>query len=49
MPSEYDIAVETFVNPIDLPLLSEKKKYVFGLMDGLLLWFSGYSNFLTNL
>jgi hypothetical protein len=25
MPSEYDIAVETFVNPIDLPLLNKAK------------------------
>jgi hypothetical protein len=26
MPSEYDIAVETFVNPLDLPLLQQKTK-----------------------
>ncbi len=34
MPSEYDIAVETFVNPIDLPLLSKGKK--------VRVWFDGW-------
>jgi hypothetical protein len=26
MPSEYDIAVETYVNPLDLPLISKGAK-----------------------
>ena len=34
MPSEYDIAVETFVNPIDLPLLSKGEK--------VRVWFDGW-------
>ena len=34
MPSEYDIAVETFVNPIDLPLLSRGEK--------VRVWFDGW-------
>ena len=34
MPSEYDIAVETFVNPVDLPLLSKGEK--------VRVWFDGW-------
>jgi multidrug resistance efflux pump len=34
MPSQYDIAVETFVNPIDLPLLSKGEK--------VRVWFDGW-------
>lgn len=34
MPSNYDIAVETFVNPIDLPLLSKGEK--------VRVWFDGW-------
>ncbi|MFV8335988.1 HlyD family secretion protein [Flavobacterium sp. RSP29] len=34
MPSDYDIAVETFVNPIDLPLLSKGEK--------VRVWFDGW-------
>ena len=34
MPSEYDIAVETFVNPIDLPLLTKGEK--------VRVWFDGW-------
>ena len=34
MPSEYDIAVETYVNPIDLPLLSKGEK--------VRVWFDGW-------
>ena len=34
MPSEYDIAVETFVNPIDLPLLRKGEK--------VRVWFDGW-------
>jgi hypothetical protein len=34
MLSEYDIAVETFVNPIDLPLLTKHEKSAFGLTVG---------------
>jgi multidrug resistance efflux pump len=34
MPSKYDIAVETFVNPIDLPLLSKGEK--------VRVWFDGW-------
>lgn len=34
MPSEYDIAVETFVNPIDLPLLTRGEK--------VRVWFDGW-------
>jgi hypothetical protein len=26
MPSEYDIAVETFVNPLDLPLIAKEEE-----------------------
>jgi hypothetical protein len=26
MPSQYDIAVETFVNPLDLPLIAKGRK-----------------------
>jgi hypothetical protein len=33
MPSEYDIAVETFVNPLDLPLISKGEKRI---------WFDGW-------
>jgi hypothetical protein len=29
MPSEYDIAVETFVNPLDLPLLQQETKRIY--------------------
>ena len=34
MPSEYDIAVETFVNPLDLPLISKGGK--------IRIWFDGW-------
>jgi len=34
MPSDYDIAVETFVNPIDLPLISKGEK--------VRVWFDGW-------
>ena len=34
MPSEYDIAVETFINPIDLPLMSKGEK--------VRVWFDGW-------
>jgi multidrug resistance efflux pump len=34
MPSEYDIAVETFVNPLDLPLISKGAK--------IRIWFDGW-------
>ena len=34
MPSEYDIAVETFVNPLDLPLISKGAK--------MRIWFDGW-------
>lgn len=34
MPSEYDIAVETFVNPIDLPLINKGEK--------VRVWFDGW-------
>jgi multidrug resistance efflux pump len=34
MPSQYDIAVETFVNPIDLPLISKGEK--------VRVWFDGW-------
>lgn len=34
MPSEYDIAVETFVNPIDLPLITKGEK--------VRVWFDGW-------
>ncbi|WP_281336521.1 HlyD family secretion protein [Flavobacterium eburneipallidum] len=34
MPSEYDIAVETFVNPIDLPLITKGEK--------VRIWFDGW-------
>ncbi|MFM2369919.1 MAG: hypothetical protein RL619_2236 [Bacteroidota bacterium] len=34
MPSDYDIAVETFVNPIDLPLISKGEK--------IRVWFDGW-------
>tara|TARA_R110000868_G_scaffold190153_2_gene433774 strand:- start:63 stop:1418 length:1356 start_codon:yes stop_codon:yes gene_type:complete len=34
MPSEYDIAVETFVNPLDLPLISKGAK--------VRIWFDGW-------
>jgi hypothetical protein len=34
MPSEYDIAVETYVNPLDLPLISKGAK--------IRIWFDGW-------
>ena len=34
MPAKFDIAVETFVNPIDLPLISKGKK--------IRIWFDGW-------
>jgi hypothetical protein len=40
MPSEYDIAVETFVNPLDLPLIAKGEKIRICLMVGQL--FSGW-------
>jgi hypothetical protein len=35
MPSEYDIAVETYVNPLDLPLISKGAKIK-------RIWFDGW-------
>jgi hypothetical protein len=41
MPSQYDIAVETFVNPLDLPLIAKGEKIRIYLM-GQLSFFSGW-------
>jgi hypothetical protein len=38
MPSQYDIAVETFVNPLDLPLIAKGEKIIY-LMVGQLSFF----------
>jgi len=39
MPADYDVAVETYIDPIDLPLIQKTKKLEFGSTDGLQLYF----------
>ena len=34
MPSKYQLAVETYVSPMDFPLISKGNTFVYGLMDG---------------
>jgi hypothetical protein len=49
MPSQYDIAVETFVNPLDLPLIAKGEKIRICLMVGQLSFFLAGQICLTEL